>query len=393
MPKPSNACLLTHGARAIVCGALIIFATPLPTAWQNPETEEAQTENVRPGFSYITSGRSRSRKGSPLIPFTAQLVEKHFRSAMDTAPIAAEHISFARRSDGSEANYRTLKSPDGKQFGQLGGIIDLGRAVSISIEPFTRSATTMDERLDVLKYRLEANGCPADVDKLGEHAKMLGYEVVKIHECDHPHCDTEFVDTWVAPELGCFALAETDATRGAPNVKTVISVTKGEPSPAMFVVPSDYVERSPSQLSAAWEAKFGQKFWPDDKIRKRLDYRYYAHRCKPALSEAWAVTAVAFNAGLASPTTPAASSQCVPSPVFTPEAKTPHLKPGTVVGEPVLELQVGDDGGVKDVRLIRSSKIKDWDKEILKTMRTWRFAKAPGCGCRKIGVSINIHVY
>jgi hypothetical protein len=31
-------------------------------------------------------------------------------------------------------------------------------------------------------------------------------------------------------------------------------------------------------LSAEWEARLGQKFWPNDKTTTRLDKRYYAHR-------------------------------------------------------------------------------------------------------------------
>lgn len=123
-------------------------------------------------------------------------------------------------------------------------------------------------------------------------------------------------------------------------------------------------------------------------------YKNDKRRWIGTFSVALVVTAIAFNARSASQTTPAASSKCVPLPVFTPEPKFPHLKPGTLVkpGEPDLELRVADDGTVEKARLIHSSHIKDWDKEILKTVKTWRFSKAPGCGCRKTVVSINIHV-
>lgn len=47
----------------------------------------------------------------------------------------------------------------------------------------------------------------------------------------------------------------------------------------MFQVPVDYVERSPSQLSAEWAAKFGRGFLPDDAIG-RMESRYDAHRAR-----------------------------------------------------------------------------------------------------------------
>jgi TonB family protein len=106
------------------------------------------------------------------------------------------------------------------------------------------------------------------------------------------------------------------------------------------------------------------------------------------------VGAIAFDVRSASQTTPTASSKCVPFPAFTPEPKFPSLKAGEPVklGAPALELQVADDGTVKAARLIRSSYVKDWDREILKTVKTWRFSRAPGCGSREIKVSIDIHV-
>ena len=46
-------------------------------------------------------------------------------------------------------------------------------------------------------------------------------------------------------------------------------------------MPEEYVERSPSQLSDAWEAKFGERFWgANEDITKRMDQRYYAHQRK-----------------------------------------------------------------------------------------------------------------
>ena len=217
------------------------------------------------GFVLTFSGGVESQEAG-FTPFTAHLVERMYGSADDTAP-HIDHVSFGRRSDGSEATYRTMKSPDGQQDGQLGSIIDLGRAESLDLESFTRSVTTLHyslDELDELKELLQAKGCPADMDKLSERTKMLEHEVVRIHESHSTRLGTETDDKWVAPDLGCFALAETATFGGPRNVTTVTSLTTGEPPPAMFVVPPNYVERSPSQLSAEWAARFGHELWRDD---------------------------------------------------------------------------------------------------------------------------------
>src|SRR5262249_16509144 len=73
-----------------------------------------------------------------------------------------------------------------------------------------------------------------------------------------------------------------------------------------------------------------------------------------------------------------------PSPVF-PTTTNP-----SAMQTPIAELSITEDGGVKKVRLLRSSNQQSWDRAILKTLKTWRFSKAdPGCGLTK--VSIDIH--
>jgi len=74
-----------------------------------------------------------------------------------------------------------------------------------------------------------------------------------------------------------------------------------------------------------------------------------------------------------------------PSPVF------PTLTNPAPMQTPIAELSITEDGAVKEVRLLRSSNQQSWDRAILKTLKTWRFSSAPGCGLRKTKVSIDIH--
>lgn len=61
MAKPSKACTLSHYARAMFCGALILYVTPLTAAGQNPQPEKAQTENV----SAVLRAELRSQQQAP----------------------------------------------------------------------------------------------------------------------------------------------------------------------------------------------------------------------------------------------------------------------------------------------------------------------------------------
>ena len=56
MAKLSKASILSLYARAMFCGALILFIASLQAAGQNSEPEKAQTESVQPLFSYDIAG-------------------------------------------------------------------------------------------------------------------------------------------------------------------------------------------------------------------------------------------------------------------------------------------------------------------------------------------------
>ena len=107
------------------------------------------------------------------------------------------------------------------------------------------------------------------------------------------------------------------------------------------------------------------------------------------VSTALIVLALSVCMQCASQTTPSAgcslSTLSNPSPVF------PTLTNPAPMQTPVAELSITEDGVVKKVRLLRRSNQQSWDRAILKTLKTWRFSSAPGCGLRKTKVSIDIH--
>ena len=48
-------------------------------------------------------------------------------------------------------------------------------------------------------------------------------------------------------------------------------------------------------------------------------------------------------------------------------------------GSPVLSFQINEDGSVSNVKIIRSSGVRDIDKQTVKTIRGWKYELRPGC--------------
>ena len=67
----------------------------------------------------------------------------------------------------------------------------------------------------------------------------------------------DVMDSWEAPQLGCFVLKTVLTRNGALVVnKEAVSITAGEPDPGLFMVPADYTEMPPSAADAVFAAKF-----------------------------------------------------------------------------------------------------------------------------------------
>jgi len=128
LTMPSNAYLLTHCARAIVVGTLILFVAPFPAGAQNSAPEKSPTENVRPLFQFSAgepSGLRVEQWGSGMgtnpnfmkganLPAAPQQ-PTHFRWEQQTPASLPTLIlpslpSFAKFSTTSPA--ATLKIPD-----------------------------------------------------------------------------------------------------------------------------------------------------------------------------------------------------------------------------------------------------------------------------------------
>jgi hypothetical protein len=216
----------------------------------------------------------------------AQGFERSFSSKGQEGPSVVELTTYARKGNGSWVEVRTTKDPSG-EVGIMRTFWDFASGREVTLEPATKSAMTffltrseMHDEID------DFSSCPPEVNSpTAEHKRILGYDAVKVtEERPGPHKGRVLTETWVAPELACFAIRRSEINSDGPhNEFETTRVKEGEPPAWMFEVPNDYVERSPRQLSAEWAARFGREFFPDG-IAARMDKRYYAQRVPQAAS-------------------------------------------------------------------------------------------------------------
>jgi hypothetical protein len=231
---------------------------------------------------FITAfGEKTQLSDATYVAFTAHIVEENFASGAALQPVDVHDITFARRSDGSEVTSTSVHSPDKLQVDRIVDILDVNSSKQIALEPFTKSSMTFYLSPKELNQTLDSRHCPANVDELGEHSKILDYDVVR--DRDRWGSDSKSTDDeWLAPSLACFTLKEIFAVSwGGWNRRTVVSLTEGEPPSSMFDIPPEYVERSPSEMVVKWSDTFpGSKYLPDSSIRN-MDQQYYRQRPGP----------------------------------------------------------------------------------------------------------------
>jgi hypothetical protein len=213
-------------------------------------------------------------------PFVAHSIARRFATAGDKGPVKINDTTYARKNDGSWADIVRFESPAG-EVGNQETFVDVISGREVTLEPFTKSAMTefLTPRQIIRRVQL----CPPDINSpTSEHDWILGYEVVKVTtQYSVSNARKMTIESWMAPTLGCYSLRRSEVNSDGPhNEFETTDVVEGDPPSSMFEVPADYVERSPSQLSAEWKARFGTEFWPNSNITKNLDQRYFSLRSK-----------------------------------------------------------------------------------------------------------------
>lgn len=166
---------------------------------------------------------------------------------------------YSRRSDGSSVESRVTTGPDGKQYEQR-TVIDTARRARVVIDGMTESITTYPlSQARVESYKKRALNCVPEESSPSE-STLLGYRILRRSQT-LPAERYQRVETWLAPDVGCVILrSETFGHDGEGHEvlasKEAASITRGDPDPTLFVIPN-WQERSPSEVFAAYDAKFG----------------------------------------------------------------------------------------------------------------------------------------
>lgn len=220
-------------------------------------------------------------------PFTAVIVEHRHPgdpSISDAAWPNTEMIMYAVRSDGSTAEVIRRLDPNNTPV-EIRVVADTASARRVIIDPMTQSVTTYPLSQASLAFM---NGLAAGCQNAtSEHSTRLGYEVVKVQDNKQwPDGSADYSQSWQAPALGCLPMYESSSPQAgaAPTVwnsREVVFVAEGEASGALFTIPSNYVERSPSQVFDEFQSRFpnARKSWVE-KAGPPLDRAYNKSRTR-----------------------------------------------------------------------------------------------------------------
>jgi hypothetical protein len=204
---------------------------------------------------------------------------------------------LATRSDGSlgrrSIKVTSLGVPDSKVV-ETREIVDAVARKRTSLEVLSNSKSTFPMNdTEVKKF----TGAPdkscatfADakmkvvVTPVPEPSSLLGYSVIKVTLSVTETSDRSMsVERWLSPELDCEALREVatmilkrDGSKYV-TTKEVVSLLIGEPEQGLFEIPTDAVERSPSEVLAAVAQSRGEVCkMCDSKLSTMADKNYFA---------------------------------------------------------------------------------------------------------------------
>lgn len=205
--------------------------------------------------SYWISRAKVKAQGESWIPFTAVMVQRQYQ-ALPAAPLRMENYTYAVRSDGSWVkDFKRQIMPNGG-WGDLRVIADYSSGVRTMVDPSTNSLTSYPFSKQALAKLSVPPPQACSTDPGVQHATVLGYdtEVVKRTLPGTPPGVELVVAEWDAPALDCFPVRQI-IDHHSPNasvhiVREALYVSEGAPSEALFDIPTDYVERSPSQVTA-----------------------------------------------------------------------------------------------------------------------------------------------
>lgn len=190
----------------------------------------------------------------------------------------------AIRADGSTVRGRTLSKPGNRGIVEQRSIRDLSSGEEIIVDGLTESIMTTPIKPQHVEIEKRVPKCPIQDSTV--RGSMVGYDVIRVVR-DRPD-PVRFVrfERWLAPALNCLALKEitysgsTASDLRTASVKEVAKVTLGNPPSVLFEKPVGYPEKSPSQRSQEFYARYPERSCPKCLLETdRLeDENYYRRR-------------------------------------------------------------------------------------------------------------------
>lgn len=172
--------------------------------------------------------------------------------------VRTDETITARRSDGSTVECRWVKSPTGAIMEQR-NVTDLAAGRIVVLDGLTDSMTTYPLTANQVAERRKI-GTRCDGEPAGE---ILGYAVVRVDkELPGQRDELQKLESWLAPQLNCTPLKEVYYVGPAAgpvqvvNIREVIEVTLATPASSLFVIPSGYSERSPSEVVQEFDRRY-----------------------------------------------------------------------------------------------------------------------------------------
>jgi len=175
------------------------------------------------------------------------------------------------RSDGAWVKGHYLKRPDGKVYSPHGFILP-STGIGVEVLPEVQGTHTRYYPADHLgRYRLgrpdSAKNCTAPITGTGWPTtvvgtdSILGYQAVHVRSETPKHDNMPGVvqDHWYLADYQCIEVKYIFQRVGEPTPygsRTAIAISPSDPPPELFVVPTGYMEQTPSESDKAFAGKF-----------------------------------------------------------------------------------------------------------------------------------------
>jgi hypothetical protein len=238
-------------------------------------------------FASIVARQAHSRPNPQTPAFKPFVLQERELNKTANGTVTKEvDFTVARRADGSLMRSFVIKgtdSPSGED-GKVVFIWDIAAGTKSTLEPFTKSVMTQHlSSAETQDFVSSQHACGKIQGQTSNDSRplstMLGYSVIRVEDVDN----VERVVRLVAPDLDCYPLEKTtwflEPTRGGDFQDTIVTkIELGEPQSSLFMLPSDYTERSPLQIESEYAAKFSGHPFFGKHLAQEAEKQYRRHQ-------------------------------------------------------------------------------------------------------------------